>query len=372
MTRRRISSMLSIAAAIAAVCALAALAGAQSKPDSKPKAAAGAKAGDEAGDKTGERSDGKSDTEKSPNGAKADDAKADDAEPGAADGAEPGAADGADGAGDGAAAPLASPHARSLIGDRDCSECHTPDGWSLASGGSGGFDHAQTGFPLTGTHGYVACTSCHGSERSITRECAGCHVDAHKGRLGRSCDQCHNSSTWYETRAIERHRRTRLPLTGVHALIDCTSCHIRSIDNTYAPVAAECFACHEKDYRDDIHPVHQGDPENPGLAQFPRDCRGCHRPTGWTPAVVNPATLPLIATSQQALRSHDRRFPLSFGKHRGARCESCHTSSRSMRLVSCTGCHVHSPTALRKRHGGAVVAVDAAGCLRCHPGGIAR
>jgi hypothetical protein len=265
-----------------------------------------------------------------------------------------------------------SPHDRSLIGDRDCSECHTPDGWSLSGGKGRGFDHAETGFPLTGTHASVLCTNCHVATRKITRDCAGCHRDSHQGRLGVQCDQCHNARAWQDTRAIERHRRTRLPLTGVHAVLDCSSCHIRTTESTWSHVPADCFACHEKDYRSDIHPVHQGDPQDPGLVQFPRDCERCHRPSGWSPAVVDPNNLFALARAQQALRDHDRHFPISFGKHRGARCESCHVAAANPRVVMCMGCHEHSPARLRQGHGGASVATDAAGCLRCHPGGAAR
>lgn len=269
--------------------------------------------------------------------------------------------------------PRSAPHERSLIGERDCSECHTPDGWSLSGGKGRGFDHAETGFPLTGTHASVLCTDCHVATRKITRDCANCHRDAHQGRMGLQCDQCHSSRAWQDTRAIERHRRTRLPLTGVHALLPCTSCHLRTTESTWSHVPADCFSCHEKDYRADIHPVHQGSRQDPTLAQFPRDCERCHRPIAWSPAVADPNNLFTVAAAQQALRDHDRRFPISFGKHRGARCETCHVSPQAApRLVMCLGCHEHGPARLRQSHGGAAVATDAAACLRCHPGGAAR
>ena len=52
---------------------------------------------------------------------------------------------------------------RALTEGIDCSACHTPHGWKqLGEGaGSGGFDHARTGFPLTGQHVRTACIDCH-------------------------------------------------------------------------------------------------------------------------------------------------------------------------------------------------------------------
>ena len=51
------------------------------------------------------------------------------------------------------------PHDGEFAEGIDCANCHTPDGWQIggATGGSGGFDHAATGFPLTGRHEGVGC-----------------------------------------------------------------------------------------------------------------------------------------------------------------------------------------------------------------------
>jgi hypothetical protein len=269
------------------------------------------------------------------------------------------------------APPAAGPHDASVVGDADCSACHTTDGWKLIDGTGEGFDHAQTGFPLTGRHAAVSCTDCHKPKRRTVNDCMGCHEDPHRGRLGLACDECHNAVSWQGTRAIRRHRRTRLPLTGVHALLDCRSCHTRTTDRRFDSPPADCFACHEQDYRGDIHPNHQGDPADPSVAPFPRDCARCHRPTGWTPAFLGSSLLS-TARRRQALAGHDRRFLVSAGKHRGAPCDRCHVDLRSPRRVRCTGCHAHSAAALRRDHRGEAVARQASACLRCHPGGVAR
>jgi hypothetical protein len=276
-------------------------------------------------------------------------------------------------------APLrASKAARhlSVTEGMDCSACHTPDSWKSVTAASdgAGFDHSTTGFPLTARHRDVSCAGCHGGGRAITRQCVGCHQDTHAGQLGAACDGCHSSASWSSTNALARHRRTRLPLTGMHALVDCRDCHQRSSDRTWTSVAADCFACHEADYRrPDLHPLHVGSAGDPNTPPLPRDCAQCHRAIAWSPAFVsNRLVTGGLATAGAALRSgeHDRVFPLSFGPHRGAECSSCHTSPALPRAVRCSGCHAHDETRLRQQH--QKVAGFQPNCLMCHPGGRAR
>jgi hypothetical protein len=259
----------------------------------------------------------------------------------------------------------------SLTRGVDCSACHTPDGWQqLAALAGSGFDHARTGFPLTERHRAVACVSCHRPERALTRQCAGCHQDAHAGQLGASCDSCHSATSWARSEAFTRHRRTRLPLSGMHALLECRDCHARAGERQWSHVPADCFACHAADYRrTDIHPSHVGVPGDAASPAFPRDCAQCHRATGWSPAF----TLSRVVTGRQALSSlaeHERVFPLRQGAHRDADCQSCHVSARTARAVRCNGCHAHGEVALREQH--RRVPGFSQACLACHPGGRAR
>jgi hypothetical protein len=258
----------------------------------------------------------------------------------------------------------------------DCSACHTPHSWKslTATSDGAGFDHSSTGFPLTARHRDVSCAGCHGGERALTRQCVGCHQDAHAGQLGAACDGCHSAASWYQTNAFARHRQTRLPLTGMHALVDCRDCHQRSDDRAWTSVAADCFACHEADYRrPDLHPLHVGSARDPNTPPLPRDCAQCHRAIAWSPAFVsNPLVTGGLATAGAALRSgeHDRAFSLSFGPHRGAECSSCHTSPMLPRAVRCNGCHAHDEARLREQH--RAVAAFQPNCSVCHPGGRAR
>ncbi len=272
------------------------------------------------------------------------------------------------------AAPATLPAHRSAVtAGLDCSACHTTTSWKGVSVASGqtGFDHSRTGFPLTQRHNSVPCAGCHNSQRQITRQCAGCHEDAHAGQLGAGCDGCHSATSWFQTEAFARHRQTRLPLTGMHALVECRDCHERTTDRAWTSVAADCFACHEADYRrPDLHPIHVGVPGDPAQPPLPRDCAQCHRATGWLPVFVDTTALGGAALALASARAHDRLFPLSHGPHRGASCDSCHTSLALPQVVRCDGCHAHSEKKLLEQH--RQVTAFSSACLVCHPGGSVR
>ena len=261
-----------------------------------------------------------------------------------------------------------SPHG-SAIGDMDCSACHTTDDWSLDDGAAagGGFDHAATGFPLVGQHRSTPCSGCHDAGLDLSQACDGCHRDPHARKLRDSCAECHTASAWSDTATLARHRRSRMPLTGRHAIIECAACHRRQDARSFASTPSDCFACHAADYRRDMHPDHDGDPDDPGQAAFPRQCGRCHTTAAWLPAIIVPGQ---VAARLTAPAGHDARFLLSRGAHRGAACDSCHVSAARPRLVTCAGCH--SRAALAPRHRRARLDLSPAACLRCHPGGRAR
>lgn len=263
----------------------------------------------------------------------------------------------------------------SITDELDCSACHTAAGWkSLTEEVSGGgFDHDQTGFPLRGQHAFNTCTQCHSAERTLTRRCNGCHEDAHQGRLSADCSQCHNSQTWLRTDAIERHRLTRLPLSGMHAVADCVDCHRRGGDRAWSSVPADCFACHIDDYRrPGVHPVHDG---STGQPLFDRNCASCHRATGWAPAIVPIGRFESALTVSPLTRdtlTHDLRFPIGFGPHRVATCGDCHRNAEAGGALQCVGCHAHSKGRLLAQHKRGPVPTQARACLSCHPGGAVR
>lgn len=267
-------------------------------------------------------------------------------------------------------------HRRALTEGMDCNACHTEASWAtFGTGAGGGFDHSRTGFPLSGRHRQAGCADCHAAGTQISRTCASCHRDPHQRRLGEDCSECHSALSFQVGDALQKHRATRLPLTGMHALLDCTECHRRSTEPRFSSVPANCYACHAEEYRrSDIHPLHTGVTGDPSQPAFPTDCAQCHRATGWSPAVVDPNQL-RAALAQQALMappSHDLVFPIARGPHRGAACGDCHLDTRRPELARCTGCHAHSPVKLMQQHDSKAVDARARACLGCHPGGVAR
>jgi Cytochrome c7 and related cytochrome c len=85
---------------------------------------------------------------------------------------------------------------KSALGQH-CSNCHTPNGWSLWI-----FDHGTTDFDLGGAHAGLSCSSCHQGEDAgdIPNNCAGCHAgdDRHEGSFGSNCGRCHSSDSFGE------------------------------------------------------------------------------------------------------------------------------------------------------------------------------
>lgn len=190
-----------------------------------------------------------------------------------------------------------------------CADCHGAASWKVAR-----FDHARTGFALTGGHAGLACAGCHGPsparEPPRSTACVSCHAkdDVHKGSHGSSCEQCHQSSGW-KSATFDHDRQTRFALTGAHAKVACESCHLRPPREVRLGTA--CIDCHKAD---DAH-----------AGQLGTDCAACHAPQAWKDPVRFDHGLGL--------------FPL-IGKHAEAACGACHKSPRFKDApVACAGCH---------------------------------
>ena len=242
---------------------------------------------------------------------------------------------------------------------RNCQSCHTTSGWSPAPE----FDHARTRYPLTGKHVAVTCEQCHattgtGSEAKLAvaafrplphNDCVSCHRDPHGGRLTGRCSSCHVTTSFTSIGGKGfSHDRTRFPLQGRHAAVECVLCHTdypRRIDR---PAFATCTTCHI-DY-------HHGQATIAGRAA---DCSSCHSVSGFTPST--------FTVAQHARTA----YPL-VGRHAAIACTSCHvrrvdrkgtTIDIVMRPVAnrCESCHASNThgTELASRGTGAA-------CVTCH------
>lgn len=205
----------------------------------------------------------------------------------------------------------------------DCVACHAEhagvDG-QLRPFDQASFDHATTGFPLTGKHALGArqCAACHKGRSFLdaSSACASCHADVHKGALGANCATCHSTQAAFKGSATQfDHAKAAFALTGAHKTVACASCHAGSL---YKGVKfASCADCHK-------------DPHRPAMGA---SCTSCHTTDGWRTKSVNHARTD---------------FPL-VGQHAKVECASCHkqpATKVTLRSDTCASCHedVHRGT----------------------------
>lgn len=161
-----------------------------------------------------------------------------------------------------------------LAAGRRCLPCHTEHRGAeapLTAVTWRGFDHAITGFPLTGRHRDLACDRCHGGAqggfaRAPTR-CVGCHrgADVHGGQLGDDCGRCHGTDTW--KRAELRDHRFPMDHGAGGSRVPCATCHPAGYRGY------DCYGCHEHT-PENVARKHRKE----GISDF-RQCVRCH-PTG--------------------------------------------------------------------------------------------
>lgn len=190
----------------------------------------------------------------------------------------------------------------------ECEECHSATGWDRIE-----FDHNSTGYSLEGKHADAGCIECHESQvfREPQQDCYGCHAadDAHEGRSGEKCENCHTPVGWNDT-LFDHSRDTDFALSGGHARLACDDCH--SADPFADGLDTACVSCH---LEDDNHDGHNG-----------TDCRGCHSTDEWQATHFN--------------HDIDTEFELR-GSHRNVVCTDCHVDPVFVSApgTSCSSCH---------------------------------
>ncbi|THJ11764.1 MAG: cytochrome C [Nitrospira sp. CG24C] len=195
------------------------------------------------------------------------------------------------------------------IFDSKCETCHSDKAWKTSS-----FNHSKdTKYPLLGKHKAAKCESCHtvpvAKEKTPTT-CYACHKkdDKHKGTLDRTCETCHTEKDWKDTPSFN-HDKTKFPLQGKHIETKCKACHP---DQRYKPTPVDCYSCHKKD---DYH-----------KSVFGEKCETCHSGKDWKTSPFD--------------HDKDTKY-LLLGKHKTAKCESCHTvpAAKEKTPTTCYACH---------------------------------
>ncbi len=213
------------------------------------------------------------------------------------------------------------------------------------------FDHAKTGFSLTGAHKSKTCEQCHATKniknadvakalashphktfQGLTPQCVSCHADKHRGTVGTTCETCHSATAWTPATNFD-HGKARFTLMGKHATVECSKCHaILAAKPRPTPVLFntkpynDCTPCHASPH---------------GRKFADKTCASCHTPKGWK----------VVASFDHS----STRFPL-VGSHAQVACEKCHTqmnaktgstvSFATKQFEDCTPCHTspHRPT----------------------------
>jgi hypothetical protein len=201
----------------------------------------------------------------------------------------------------------------------NCLTCHKP---GESNFGALRFDHDKpfpkdakgevTEFQLKGEHKKNKCEDCHTKERKFaethaTCSAEGCHKDddAHKGRLGDKCEQCHVETG---DNIFNHNTMSQFHLDGKHLAVRCADCHPTI---TFKPRPTTCFGCHPEPK------VHKG--------QYGTACQQCHTTAGFDDVK------PLHDVGDFSLK----------GMHDNLACERCHKDNRPLAGAGnlCLNCH---------------------------------
>jgi hypothetical protein len=207
-----------------------------------------------------------------------------------------------------------------------CGDCHSPTGWTDVE-----FDHDATGWPLIGKHAEAGCDGCHEDQtyRGAPTDCFGCHAedDAHEGRSGNRCGDCHSPTGWKDTR-FDHTRDTDFPLLGKHGLAACGDCHS---ENPFADeLESACIACH---LEDDNHDGHNGE-----------KCGDCHSFDDWSEPLFDHDTDTdyVLRGGHREVACNDCHVEPIFEVQLGDRCDSCHLDDEPHEGTlgsDCAACH---------------------------------
>jgi hypothetical protein len=204
----------------------------------------------------------------------------------------------------------------------NCENCHTIKGWQVSIND---VKNHQNRFPLVGAHATLECAACHksaavGQFTGLSTTCYNCHqqdfkttVIDHTG-FPVTCESCHSMDSWFGAK-FDHLAVTGFALTGMHATLECTACHI---NNKFKGTPAACFGCHQADFNGTNDPPH-------AQAGLPHDCGICHTTVNWLNAKFD--------------HNAYTNYPLT-GMHVSVSCAQCHVNNKYVGTpTDCYSCH---------------------------------
>jgi len=231
---------------------------------------------------------------------------------------------------------------------QDCTQCHNSSSWSGAT------SYSHTTFNFTGVHLALKndCSNCHGSVQPVAgttdSDCYNCHSASGVASssyeqtsspshtelaFSTSCTDCHSNNAWSPANYTHRSFNT----TGIHATLDCASCHQSGYPGQYAGVSDNnCYACHESDYTSAA---------NHTRFNYPQDCTACHSQNTWAGASFTHQNFQLrgIHASTDCYQCHKTGYPGEYAGVTDDNCFACHEANyyeeHSTCSYDCTLCH---------------------------------
>jgi hypothetical protein len=255
-----------------------------------------------------------------------------------------------------------------------CSQCHDTLVWTDST-----FNHANTGFTLTGTHATTPCASCHVNNNysltSANTDCMSCHqsawnstqtlggnvpnhVAANFPSSASACSSCHTITVWANGKFD--HSTTGFALTNSHQMspagkvTSCTQCHVNG-NYTLTAANTACYGCHLADWNSTQ--TLGGSVPNHVAAAFPTTCDTCHTTTSWLGATFNHTWFPI---------PHG-------GEPSSPPCNDCHQVQTNFASFTCINCHTqtaHQQTQTNDNHQGVNgYSYGPTTCYSCHKNG---
>lgn len=227
-------------------------------------------------------------------------------------------------------------HASAEVHGKTCVSCHSDHhgkSFQLVRFNRDKFNHALTGFTLSGAHAKQECAECHKLKNikntkirdkkftylGLEPTCLSCHNDVHRKTLSANCVTCHGQDAFVPAVNFS-HEKTSFPLSGQHVQVACVKCH--PVSNTggqkfqqFAGVEfTTCASCHTDPHR----------------GQFGPRCAECH----------TTASFHSVKGVSGKFDHSKTAFPL-VGKHNAVSCSKCHKNglNQPVRHARCLDCH---------------------------------